>query len=206
MSITTYDELKTSVADFLNRDDLTSVIPTFISLAEADHNRRIRHWRMELRSTAEIDSQYSAVPGTWIESIRFQITDGTPTELELISQPELMERRAKALNESGRPQFYAVTGGQFEFFPPPDKAYDAELVYYSDIPALSPSNATNWLLSRHPDVYLYGALVHSAPYLSDDARTQVWAALYQSALDAVNVQSEQARHSGTGLRMRVRSY
>lgn len=206
MSITTYDELKTAIADFLNRDDLTSVIPTFISLAEADHNRRIRHWRMELRSTAEIDSQYSAVPGTWLESIRFHITDATPTELELISQPEMIDRRLETQNQTGRPRFYAVTGGQFEFFPTPDQTYNAELVYYSEILSLSASNASNWLLSYHPDVYLYGALVHSAPYLSDDARTQVWAALYQSALDAVNMQSQQARHSGTGLRLRVRSY
>ena len=47
MAITTYDELKTSVADFLNRDDLTSVIPDFITMAEADLNRNVRHWRME---------------------------------------------------------------------------------------------------------------------------------------------------------------
>ena len=44
MAITTYDELKTSVADFLNRDDLTSVIPDFITMAEADLNRNVRHY------------------------------------------------------------------------------------------------------------------------------------------------------------------
>ena len=39
MTITTYATLKTAIADFLNRDDLTSVIPTFIALAEADMQR-----------------------------------------------------------------------------------------------------------------------------------------------------------------------
>ena len=62
MSISTFAELKSSIADFLNRDDLTSVIPTFIKLAEADINRNVRHWRMENRATAEVDSQYSAIP------------------------------------------------------------------------------------------------------------------------------------------------
>ena len=66
MAITTYTELKTAVADFLNRDDLTSVAPTFISLAETDMQRRIRHWRMEKRSTAEIDTQYSAIPADFL--------------------------------------------------------------------------------------------------------------------------------------------
>jgi len=35
MALTTYTELKSSLADWLNRSDLTSVIPDFISLAEA---------------------------------------------------------------------------------------------------------------------------------------------------------------------------
>ena len=56
MPITTYTELKAAIADFLNRDDLSAVVPTFISLAEADIQRRVRHWRMEKRSTAELDT------------------------------------------------------------------------------------------------------------------------------------------------------
>ena len=44
MALTNYSELKSSIADFLNRDDLTSVIPTFISLAEAQFARDLRHY------------------------------------------------------------------------------------------------------------------------------------------------------------------
>ena len=62
MALSNYNDLKASIADFLNRDDLTSVIPDFISLAEAQLNREIRHWRMEDRSIATIDSQYTALP------------------------------------------------------------------------------------------------------------------------------------------------
>ena len=86
MAITTYDELKTSVANWLNRDDLTSVVPDFITLAEADMNRKIRHWRQEKRSTAEIDTQYSAIPADFAEAIRFYLTANNTSPLELISQ------------------------------------------------------------------------------------------------------------------------
>ena len=34
MALTNYTELKSNIADFLNREDLTAVIPTFIALAE----------------------------------------------------------------------------------------------------------------------------------------------------------------------------
>jgi hypothetical protein len=204
MAITTYTELKTAVADFLNRDDLTSVAPTFISLAETDMQRRIRHWRMEKRSTAEIDTQYSAIPADFLEVIRFYITSGDTKPLELISQAELLDRKRKNLNTSGSPSYYAITAGEIEVYPVPDGTYTAELYYYSSIQALGDSNATNWLLDNHKDAYLYGALVHSAPYLKDDARLQMWAALYQSAVDAINAESEKSKFGGSGRRLKIR--
>jgi|TARA_R110000744_G_scaffold72283_2_gene145237 hypothetical protein len=206
MPITTFAELKTTIADFLNRDDLASVSATFITLAESDLNRNIRHWRQEKRSTAEIDTQYSAIPADMLEPIRFYITSGDTRPLELISQSELLDRKFKSLNTSGQPAYYAVTAGELEVYPVPDGTYTSELYYFSKLPALSDSNPTNWLLEHFPDTYLYGALIHSAPYLKDDARIQVWAALYQSAFDAINTASEKAKYGGSGRRMKIRAY
>lgn len=206
MTITTYATLKTAIADFLNRDDLTSVIPTFIALAEADMQRKLRHWRMETRATAQLDTQFSAIPSDWVETIRFYLTTGETSRLELISQAEMIDRKQADGNVTGRPYYYAMTGSQFELYPVPDGTYASELLYFAKIPALSDSATTNWLLTNAPDAYLYGALIHSAPYLKDDARVQVWAALYQSAIDNLNTSSNDARHSGTGLRMKIRSF
>ena len=165
MALTTYAELQTTIADFLNRDDLTSAIPTFITLAEADMSRNLRHWRQEKRSTAEIDTQYSAIPADFMEAIRFYITSGDTAPLELISQAQMLDRRYRNADTSGQPHYYAITAGEIEVYPTPDGTYDAELYYFSRIPALSDSNTSNWVLEYFPDAYLYGALVHSAPYL-----------------------------------------
>ena len=206
MSITTYTELKATIADWLLRDDLTAVIPTFIALAETDMQRRIRHWRMEKRSTAQIDTQYSAIPADFLEAIRFHVTSGGTKPLELISQAELLDRKHQSMNTSGSPSFYALTAGEIEVYPVPNGTYTAELYYYSAIPALSDTNATNWLLDAYNDAYLYGALIHSAPYLSDDARLQTWSALYQTAIDAINAESDKSKFGGSGLRLKIRSY
>ena len=206
MPITTYAELKTNIADFLNRDDLTSVSSTFVSLAEADLNRQIRHWRQEKRSTAEIDTQYSAIPADMLEVIRFYITSGDTRPLELISQAEMLDRKFRNLNTSGQPAYYAVTAGELEVYPVPDGIYTSELYYFGKTPALSDSNTSNWILEHYPDAYLYGSLIHSAPYLKDDARIQVWAALYQNAIDAINQASEKAKFGGSGRRMKIRAY
>jgi hypothetical protein len=206
MPITTYAELKSSITDFLNRDDLDTVAADFIALAEADMQRGLRHWRMEKRSTAEIDTQYSAIPADFLEVIRFYITSNDTRPLELISQAELLDRKYRNLNTSGKPAYYAITAGEIEVYPVPDGTYTAELYYYRTIPALSDSNTSNWLLQYYPDAYLYGALIHSAPYLKDDARIQVWAALYQNAISAINAESEATKFGGSGRRMKIRSY
>ena len=206
MPITTYAELKTNIADFLNRDDLTSVSSTFVSLAEADLNRQIRHWRQEKRSTASIDTQYSAIPADMLEVIRFYITSGDTRPLELISQAEMLDRKFRNLNTSGQPAYYAVTAGELEVYPVPDGTYTSELYYFGKTDALSDGNTSNWILEHYPDAYLYGSLIHSAPYLKDDARIQVWAALYQSAIDSINQASEKAKFGGSGRRMKIRAY
>ena len=205
MAITTYAELQSSIASWLNRSDLTSVIPDFISLAETNMERSIRHWRQEKRATATIDTQYSALPADYLEGIRFNL-DGDHRLIEMITSADMQRRRYATADTSGSPRYFSVTGGQLEVFPTPDGSYTGELYYYSTIDALSDSNTSNWVLQHYPDAYLYGALVHSAPYLVDDARTQTWAALFSVAVNAINSESEKAKFSGSGLRLKINSY
>jgi len=206
MAITTYAELKSSITDFLNRDDLDTVAPDFITLAEADLSRKVRHWRMEGRATAEIDTQYSAIPADFLEVITFHVTSGNLRPLELISQAEMLRRRYENLDTSGKPAYYALTAGEIEVYPTPDGTYTTELYYYKRISALSDGNTSNWLLEYFPDAYLYGSLVHSAPYLKDDARLQLWAALYEQAIASINRESEATKFGGSGRRMKIKAY
>jgi len=206
MAITTYAELQTSIANWLNRDDLTSVIPDFISLTEAGINRDLRHYRMINRVDATLDSRYVQMPTDWMETVRFSITSGNTYKIELVSRDDMLEYRQNTADVSGRPRFYANIGDTIEVFPTPDAEYQMQLQYYAKTPALSNTNTANWLLTAAPDIYLYGALVQSAPYLNDDARIQTWAALYQSVLDSLQKASDDTRFAGSGLRMRVTSY
>ena len=205
MALSTYDELKASIADFLNRDDLTTVIPDFINLAEKKMNREIRHWRMENRATASASGRFSVLPTDFVEAIRLHLeTDQRP--IELVSYHEMQSLRENANDTGGKPTSYAITQGEIELFPTPDTTYDIELYYYAKIPALSSSQTTNTILTNFPDAYLYGSLIHSAPYLQEDVRMNAWAALYQSAIDGINGDSEQAKSGSDGRRIKIRSY
>jgi len=206
MAITTYSELKTSVADFLNRDDLTSVIADFIALGEAQMNRDLRHYSMIKRSVAEIDTRYSSLPSDFLEPIRLHIDDSYQTRLELTSLDDMLQLRNNTANATGKPQYYAIVGDSIEVYPTPDADYNTELMYYAKIDALSDSNTSNWVLSSHPDAYLYGSLMQSAPYLKDDNRLTVWASLYAGIISSINRQSERTKYGGSGIRKRIRSY
>jgi hypothetical protein len=205
MSIASYSALKTTIADFLDRDDLAAVIPTFISLAEAQMEREIRHYRMVQRSSGQIDSRYSEIPNGWLETIRFHIAGNQETRLELTSLDDMMQLRELS-NTPAKPTHYAHVGTTFEIYPTPDTEYEIQLMYYEQIPKLSDSNASNWLLEIAPDAYLYGALVQAAPYLKDDARIAVFGGFYSGAVQAINDDNERARFGGSGIRMRIRSY
>ena len=200
MAISTYAELKTAIADFLNRDDLTSVIPTFITLSEAQMARDIRHWRQEKRITTTLNETFEIMPADFIEIDSLYIDD--KRQLEVISLAELSRRKIATNSEAGEPRFYAFNSNQIEFFPAPDQNYELTMVYIARIDPLSDTDTFNWLLTYHPDIYLYAALLQTAPYLQDDARMQVWGAMYQSAVDKLNLESKRSKHSGAVLKLR----
>lgn len=193
MSITTYAELKASIADFLNRDDLTSVIPTFISLAEAQIARDVRHWKQEKRVTTSVDERYENLPNDWLEIKLVALTTGKI--LQTVSMSEMAEKRTLS-NASAEPRYVRLTADQIEFYPTPSAATDISMLYYARTPALSDTDTTNWLLRDAPDVLLYGALMHSAPYLTDDNRTSVWGSLYQSGVQQLNLESQKGQTAG----------
>ena len=206
MALSTYTELKTSIGDWLNRADLTTVIPDFISLAEAQVERTLRTRQMIVRANASFDAQYGAVPADFLETKSLKLTSTNPqTPLEFLSI-DALDNKAAEYTGSGKPRFFGVVGGQFRIVPTPDATYTTELTYYAKLTKLSSTVATNWLLTANPDIYLYGALLQAAPYLQDDARIQTWATLYERALNDSQTADDRGASSGGALLTRAKTF
>jgi len=116
--------------------------------------------------------------------IRLSSVTGKP-HLDFKSGTQLDEYRYSNGNATGQPLFFTIIGSEIELAPTPDANYTIEMVYRKNVPALS-SNSTNWLLSLAPDLYLYGALLESAPYMKEDDRIQTWVLGFKTALDGIN--------------------
>lgn len=206
MALSTYAELRTSIADWLNRSDLSATIPDFISLAEAQIERTLRTRQMIVRANASLDAQYGTVPSDFLEVKSLKLTStNPPTPLSFMSI-DALDQQSSSYTASGKPKFFGVVGNQLRVQPTPDGTYTAELTYYAKLTKLSNSVASNWLLASSPDIYLYGALLQAAPYLQDDARIQTWATLYERALNDLRTADDRAASSGGALLIRAKTF
>ncbi|WP_052409535.1 phage adaptor protein [Paraburkholderia oxyphila] len=215
MTIATYNDLCATVADFLNRQDLTDQIPTFIQLAEASINAddRFRIQQGIVRSQATIDGSqtdqwgqyFVPVPRDYISMQNLRVMElPPPSRLEMLTQTQMDDYRQ--ITQCGVPRYYAVAGGTMEILPPPPTGtqYTLQMVYFGKLPPLSATQQSNWLLNMNPNVYLYGALLHSAPYLKDDERIQVWNSLYNDLAEKITEADGRAQFSGSTMKIRVR--
>lgn len=200
MPLTSYTELKASVADWLNRTDLTSQVPDFISLAEAEMKRRLR--RSSTRTTITISAEETTPPADLAELRSMYLESGSPGQDYPIrvGTPEMLaERRARNSATSGRPSDAAYIGGKIVVAPTPDQSYTARIVYFTQLTALSGSQASNAILVEAPDAYLFGSLLQAAPYLEHDERLPVWQGKFDNAINQLNVVRENEEH-GASLR------
>ena len=142
----TYDEIKTKVAEYLNRTDLTSQMDMFIDLTESDINKVIKHQDLIKRANAVAETQYTQLPSDWSRVINVELNTSDHTTLLQQSTESLDLKRTSIDNVSGRPEYFAITDNAIELCPTPDTNYELQLTYYANIPELSSTNTTNVVL------------------------------------------------------------
>jgi len=191
-----YSELVSSIGSWLNRGDLETRAPDFIRLAEARFSRVLRTRDMLCRSSGVMAAQYTTLPAGFREMKNVQINDSIPYNVELVTPAFADRQRTKYRNKTGKPKYLVVLGDTFEAFPTPDQVYTIEMIWYKGIPALSESAPTNWLLEKHPDVYLFGALVEAEPYLRHDERVVMWKTRLDEGLTEIQMESSRSEFSG----------
>lgn len=199
MAISTYDELLTAVTSWSNKPEFRDRAPDAIALAEAKINRGLRCREMETTlGTFTISGEYVALPPNFA-GVRTFYLNGLP-RLDLEHRPN-DQQAIDYPTSTGKPRFYNIHASNFRFAPVPNGSYAATLVYFRTVPALTSSATSNWLLTSHPDAYLYGTLAELAAYDGDE-RAERWAGKFLGALDEIAAQGRRDR-LGTGLQMRL---
>lgn len=201
--ITTYTDLKTAVANYLARTDLTDQIPDFIRFAEIRLRRdlRIRQMLKTVTTTTTGGDNTVELPADFLEIRDFIVQTNPVQPLDYMS-PSLFSRNSRR-TESGKPIDYTIMASDFMLAPIPDTNYTLEMIYYAAPAFLSSTNATNVFINNAPDALLYGSLLEAEPYIMNDARLQTWSSMYGRAIEALKTSDERSQYSGVPLAMQT---
>ena len=205
MALTTYTELKTSLANWLNRSDLTTEIgDDFIKLTEADLNSKLRVRAMIAQVNITVDAETAALPTDFLQIRNFYILSGQTKTPLVYTTPASMDTTS-GTSTTGLPTTFTILGDTLRFSPKPDATYTAVMNYFKKFPALTSTNATNYILASHPAIYLYGSLFHAANFLGgiNPQQVQTWQQMYATALERLELNDREDEYNGSPLQVRT---
>lgn len=209
MALDSYSGLKTSIANWLGRSDLTAEIDDFIDLFETEFNRKLKTQEMKTNVTITTSSTtaFATLPTDFrrIENLSFN-TDAR--NIEFVTQKQLKQTKSGESSKVGRPTVYALAasssqGGaeRIEFGPAPDSDYVMTLEYSRSLTPLSSSATSNWLLNEHPGAYLYGSLKQALTFITDSDRRLEIKSGYDEIIADIKVDDFEKKAGGAGFRI-----
>jgi len=198
----TYTGLKASIASWMHRDDMTALIPDFVLLAEARISRDLRLRRQITTTTLSTVAATQAVtlPSDWLELENLSLATAIERNLTYMNNESLNVRYPDG-SGSGEPRVYTLEADTILLGPTPDAVYTLNILYYARWAALS-TTATNWLLTYHPNIYLFAALTEASDWAKDAEGMKKWDDKYRFATQQLQDADYKAMFSGSALRVR----
>lgn len=202
-AFTTYSDLQTTIASYLARSDLTSMIPTFIQLGEIRLRRelRIRPMLKVVTTTTTASDSTVELPSDFLEMRDLHI-NSNPIYVLKYDAPNVFYRNTFS-TVTGKPTNYTTLAQEFQLAPIPDTNYTLQMMYYAAPAYLSSTNTSNVFLANCPDLLLYASLAEAEPYIMNDERLTTWANLYQRGVEALKISDDQGEYAGSPLTMTV---
>lgn len=189
MALSTYSELVESVTAWLAETspevDLASRVPDFIALVESDLNNdrdfRILDMQKVQTITPGEDEYRVSLPDDYLEMDYLDVVSDT----EYPALTYVAPTRLRSNNTSpGRIVEYSIINGELWIYEAAGANDVLEMGFYVKVTPLTDANPTNWLLSKAPDIYLYGSLSKAVKYLEADnipVTAAGWKADYEEA-------------------------
>lgn len=196
MSIATYAELQTAVGNWLDRSDLTARIPDFITLAEVRIDRLLRTRGTEQRSTTTYGASNTTrrveLPDKFKELLVLSLKGSGEADDRyrtlVYKDPENFVDYCRT--GSGEPDCYTVRN-ELELDVLAGAEYTLRMYYLKGLDIATDS--TNSVLTRNPDIYLYGALAAAEPYIKHEKRVALWKSLFEEAIREANILDDRTR-------------
>lgn len=195
MALDTYSNLKAAIKRIDGSNNINDLLDDAIDLCETEiyHNsdEPLRIRSMETRSTATTSSstRFIALPDDYLEMRGVRLILSNKNRDVRYATPEALE----VDNSSGKPEYFTVTS-QIEFDRVPDSTYTLEVSHYAKPTALSSSNASNSVLTSHPNIYLYGCLWSINIFNAEEEKSGFYYNQFINAVRGANKGDKKGRH------------
>ena len=184
-----YTDLSTAIEDWMNRGDLSGSIPAMIALAESRIRRELQPFFSETSVTIEVDTGVGPLP-TGFDMVRHVTYDGG--DVQAVSP-----QHGRQFPDGDVPRGYTLEANSLYLWPA--CTVNVTMTYQPRLTALSDSAPTNDLLSSHPDIYFFGAMVFAEGYVANDNRASLFKQLFDEAL--AETKRFFSRQRRTGIRL-----
>ena len=184
MSIANLSDLKTTIQQWRGRSDtaFTNQLDNFVTLFESKANDELPITTAEVDTvlTGTTNSRSISLPTDFLEPVAlFLTTYGVEDQLApIIAGNYPLETTA------GPPEAWMINGSNLDLDKPCDQAHTFKFRYRMKLLDLSTTDP-NWLLTNHPDVYLYGCLEQAAKWARDRTAVADYKSDYMEAKDRV---------------------
>jgi hypothetical protein len=196
MTISTFSELQTAMGSWLGHGLFTANLPDFIALFEAVANRRLRTRYQETTVAVTMSGGSGALPADFLSQRRVTWPGAVKVDLEYV-EPSYLQA-AFPVDAAGTPQVYTIEASTILVRPVDNTSLT--LLYWAKIASLSSGAPTNWLLTSHPDLYLFGSMVEAEMFGVNDERMGLWKTRRDEIFDEISMLSNKARGAG-GMRI-----
>lgn len=169
------------MGNWLDRTDLSARLPEFIALWEAHVNRKLRQRQQTTSATLTVTAGTATLPTDYLKWKRVTWSGSPTRNLEYVTPEYLATYNAAQI--SGPPTYFTIEGTSLKVAPLDNTSLS--FLYAQKVPALSVSATTNWMLTEHPDAYLFGSLTMAATLTEDADNGRAWNVLAEQALDEV---------------------
>jgi hypothetical protein len=114
---------------------------------------------------------------------------GNPNRDLSFVEPAIMTSRFPNLPVD-LPSEFSIEGSTLRVMP--QDPTPLKFLYYQQIPSLQ-TNSTNWLMTAHPDIYLFGALTEAQAYAVNVETAALWKARRDELFDEIEKLSNKTR-------------
>jgi hypothetical protein len=195
MALANYNDLQASIANWLGgRADLNSVIPDFVTLFEKAANRRLRVQNMLISQDLTTVSGMANLPSDFLIWRRVTWQGNPARDLEYVIPSWLTQ--TFPTSPTGSPSYFSITANNKLTVIPFDDTAVTTINYYQQIPPLG-SVGTNWLMTAHPDAYLFGSLCEASGFTQDDNDLQKWVARRDAAFEEIELLDKRGQGVGS---------